>query len=222
MSEAGRCNTGCEGKLVRTSAKGRQAQNSGRARLPVLSKAVWLLALLARPLAAAKASSTSLRAVVFGTTAVLQETVLPVRTGLSCSSVLLLQEESGWLPWQALQWPVALAAHGHCKLHLDLRDRAGATEGAGMLQPSEVLRACDTGPRQAEGKDLTRDACGQWVHGLSTDGCQHHREAPLHSAMGQMWPPSLWGPLPHPGSQPHHHLAKAGCLLRLLEPSRSF
>lgn len=112
--------------------------------------------------------------------------------------------------------------HGRCKLHLDLRDQAGATDGAGMLQPLEVPRASEPGPRQAEGKDLTRDACVQSVHGLSTDGCQHHREAPLHSAMGQMWPPSPWGPLPHPGSQPHQHLAKAGCWLRPLEPGHSF
>lgn len=95
---------------MRISAKGRQAQKLGCAGLPVLSEAVWLLALLARPLVAAKASSTSLRAVVFGTTAVLQEAVLPVPPGLSCSSVLLLQEASAWLPWQALQWPAAPAA----------------------------------------------------------------------------------------------------------------
>lgn len=84
-----------------------------------------------------------------------------------------------------------------------------------MLQPPEVLRASETGPRQAEGKDLTRDACVQSVPGLSTDGCQYHREAPFILRWGRCGP-SLWGPLPHPGSQPHH-LAKAGCLLRPLE-----
>lgn len=53
------------------------------------------------------------------------------------------RHSSGQRPW---------LLHGHCKLHLDLRDRAGDTESAGMLQPSEVLRASETGPRQAEEK----------------------------------------------------------------------